>query len=267
MSEKLCTLRTKGGGGGKYTETSLWTNPNPTSSYAGGSNITLSGSVDNYKYIMIRYRVSTSIATEMRDIVSVDDLKKSLATTNAPQWSFQARPSTSAYYERFIVYVDSTTVLIRPAYQLNASGTDNTVAIPLEILGLNELAHGHRMTETTLWTNPNPSSLYSNGTVTLSDDIDNYDYIKFTYKPWTTSSQIMSSLYPLSDVKLSVSGNSTNHSVMSMICNLSDNSNFARRVYYASDTSITFNASYQINASNSSANTNIPQQIIGCKLS
>lgn len=125
---------------------------------------------------------------------------------------------------------------------------------------------GGRYKETSLWTNPNPSSSYSNGTVTLSDDIDNYDYIKFTYKPWTTSSQIMSSLYPLSDVKLSVSGNSTTHSVMSMICNLTDNSNFARRVYYASDTSITFNASYQINASNSSANTNIPQQIIGCKL-
>lgn len=141
MAEVLASLKKIGGSGEQYTETVLWTNPSPTASYAGGVNVTLSDSIGNYKYLMVRYRVSTSNATEFETIVSTSDFRKSLAAQNAPQWSFQARVSTGYYDNRFVVYVDDTTVLIRPAYHINASGTDNTAAIPLEILGINELAH------------------------------------------------------------------------------------------------------------------------------
>lgn len=140
MSEVLASLK-KIGGSEQYTETSLWTNPSPTASYAGGVNVTLSDSISKYKYLMMRYRVSTSDATEFETIVSTSDFRKSLAAQNSPQWAFQARVSTNYYDNRFVVYVDDTTVLIRPAYHINASGTDNTAAIPLEILGINELAH------------------------------------------------------------------------------------------------------------------------------
>ena len=78
MSEKLCTLRTKGGGGGKYTETSLWTNPSPTSSFSG-QTVTLSDSVSNYKYIAIKSGFNSSYYSDsesMTIVVPVDELKR-----------------------------------------------------------------------------------------------------------------------------------------------------------------------------------------------
>ena len=63
MSETLCTLRgAGGGGGGKLVETVLWTNPSPTSAFSAQA-VTLSETIDNYDYIKILFRKSTSDAT------------------------------------------------------------------------------------------------------------------------------------------------------------------------------------------------------------
>ena len=40
---------------------------------------------------------------------------------------------------------------------------------------------GGMLEETVLWTNPSPTSDFAAQTVTLSDSISNYDYIKFEY--------------------------------------------------------------------------------------
>ena len=65
--------------GGQYTETSLWTNGAPTSSFAS-QTITLSDSMEKYSYIKFRYRNSTSNAIESNIIVSLFDFKKSIST-------------------------------------------------------------------------------------------------------------------------------------------------------------------------------------------
>lgn len=139
MSEKLCTLRTKGGGGGKYTETSLWTNSAPTSSFAG-QDVTLSESFDNYKYVKVRYKLSTTNNTEAALIVTSDDLKKSLGGDNQININFGGRTTTTR--DRIIRYVNTTTLTFTVAYHLNGTTTSTSDLIPLEILGLNELDHG-----------------------------------------------------------------------------------------------------------------------------
>ena len=142
MSEKLCTLRTKGGGGGKYTETSLWTNPSPSSDFAA-QTITLSDDMDNYEYIKIKYCFSASYNTGnyLSDyIISVDELKKSPypEASGTARLNFSlARMNTSnvACYRKFY-YASSTTVRF--------GSTDTNALIPFEILGLNEVNHPGR---------------------------------------------------------------------------------------------------------------------------
>ena len=139
MAEKLCTLRTKGGGGGRYNETSLWTNSAPTSNFAAQA-VSLSDSIDNYKYLRVRYRMSTTDASEYSCIFLVDDIKHSSASTNVPQFSVVARTTTT--YVRTFYYVSGTSLQMNAAYVMNNTGNVTNVAIPLEILGLNELDHG-----------------------------------------------------------------------------------------------------------------------------
>lgn len=146
MAEKLCELRKKGGGGQKYTETSLWTNPSPNSAYSGG-NVTLSESMDNFKYLMFKVKVSTTANKVVSCIASVEDVKKSAIGLDNFQITVNSYV-TSAYYSRSVIYSNSTTLTFRAAYQLNASGSSTAACIPLEILGLNELDHGKRFDET-----------------------------------------------------------------------------------------------------------------------
>lgn len=143
MAEKLCTLRTKGGGGdAQYTETSLWTNQSPTGNFSG-QNVTLSDSIDNYKYVSIKYRASISVADEANVIVLVSDLKKSVGhnSTNHIAIETGAQYSSGTIISRMVTYVNSTTIGFSMAYQLNAATSNAGWAIPLEILGLNELKY------------------------------------------------------------------------------------------------------------------------------
>lgn len=41
---------------------------------------------------------------------------------------------------------------------------------------------GGTLKETVLWTNPNPSANFNSQNVTLSEDISNYDFIKFVWQ-------------------------------------------------------------------------------------
>lgn len=152
MAEKLCTLRTKGGGGGaKYTETSLWTNPSSTSDFAA-QTVNLSDSIDNYKYIAIDYcfnKNNTGITN--RAIYKVDDFKKALKdnNTNHNTIGINIEDSSNYGHSRAVFYVSSTSVAFSLGYRLGASSSSNAaIIIPLEILGLNELAHGTVQTAT-----------------------------------------------------------------------------------------------------------------------
>lgn len=259
MSETLCTLRTKGGGGGKYTETSLWTNSAPTSNFAA-QTVTLSDSIDNYKYIKIKYCFSASYNTGnyLSDyIISVDELKKApypeASGTARLNFSF-ARMNTSnvASYRRFY-YASSTTVRF--------GSTDTNALIPLEILGLNELDHGKNFDETTLWTNSNPTSSYVATDITLSDDVNNYDYIKFVCRFSTSSNVTLSELCTLADFKSTL--NTTSNNMRFAVASITTSLFAARCLSYLSDISARISAAFT--ASGTDNSRIIPLSVVGCK--
>ena len=171
MSETLCTLRTTGGGGGRYTETSLWTNPSPTSSFAT-QDVTLSQSMDDFKYLA--FKVSNGSAN-FKAIVSVVEFKNMpLSGANAfAIFPGNANSAGNTYFARFVTYKNTTTVNITTGYQVGGTSQNNTYAIPLEILGLNELAHG-TMGADLLWTNPDPDNSSGFASQTVSIDLSNY---------------------------------------------------------------------------------------------
>lgn len=59
---------------------------------------------------------------------------------------------------------------------------------------------GGTETETTLWTNQSPSSSFSGGTLSLSDNWTNYSKIAFYYKSQTSSSDSNAAIYRTSDM-------------------------------------------------------------------
>lgn len=142
MAEKLCELRKKGGGGGRYTETSLWTNSAPTSNFAA-QTVTLSDSIDNYKYIAIEYKYAPDTSDSFTSIYSVNDLKKSVKDGNTVHdvCTLGIQAANNNYYARVVSYVSSTSIAFSKYSQLGGTGTGANNAIPLEILGLNELKY------------------------------------------------------------------------------------------------------------------------------
>lgn len=62
--------------------------------------------------------------------------------------------------------------------------------------------NGGTLSETVLWTNSSPTSSFEGQTVTLSDDIDNYTYLKFTFIPTTSNTtDEISIIYSVDDFK------------------------------------------------------------------
>ena len=143
MSETLCTLRGTGGGGGRYKETTLWTNSAPTSDFTAQA-ITLSSSIGNYKYIAINYAYATSYSTGVCNtsvVISVDDFRDMGYNTSARHniGAMGVQNQSNSGYTRTFMYVDDTTIRFGTCYQASSSTSSNGNCIPLEILGLNEL--------------------------------------------------------------------------------------------------------------------------------
>ena len=266
MAEKLCELRKKGGGGGKYTETSLWTNPSPTSSSGfPAQTVTLSESMDNFKYLAFKYRASTGNDFVDCAIYSVEDVKNSSTTEIGNVIGLGSVASGARIYSRYIDYVSSTSLSFTTAYRANASATGDGSAIPLEILGLNELAHGKNFEETTLWTNNAPTSSFAATTVALSDDIDNYDYIAIRYRSTTSIATENEVVYKVSNFKQLSLGNGTNHNTAGLVRQDTANSTFCRPFGYVSNTSIRFELCYRLYATSYDGTMCIPTSIVGYK--
>ena len=136
MSENLATLR-KNGGGGSMTETSLWTNSAPTSSFAS-QQITLSDNMTNYTYIKIKIRRSTSVSTVHSVIFLVDDFTD---FTNSASKMIGAianygTSSTTNRYARTIGYAAANIVSVSGSTRIGGTGTDDVSLIPVEIIGI-----------------------------------------------------------------------------------------------------------------------------------
>ena len=144
MAEVLASLKKIGGNGEQYTETSLWTNPSPTADFAA-QTITLSDSISKYKYIGIKYcyaKTSTDIIST--PIYKTEDLRASVLDNGTTHnvIILGVENANNYGFGRFVGYVSDTSIKFTIAYRLNVASTLTNAVIPLEILGINELAHG-----------------------------------------------------------------------------------------------------------------------------
>lgn len=123
------------GSGGTMAETTLWTNPSPTSAYAGG-DITLSKDMDNFKYIKFTFRFSTTDSNELSLILSVADVKASTISAVGFCTAISGRVPNGYTYARRISYKTDTSVNITLAEAIGSSATINSAYIPISIKGL-----------------------------------------------------------------------------------------------------------------------------------
>ena len=147
MSEKLCTLRTKGGGGGaKQEETVLWTNSNPTdSSGFANQDVTLSDSLTDYDYVKIRYAYAyNDTGSTFESVYSVSEFVKTSApvTFGFSGCTNVTHRSNSYFYDRRIIYKTATSITFGSCMGYKAStaaAVSNIFNIPLSIVGIKHM--------------------------------------------------------------------------------------------------------------------------------
>lgn len=146
MAEKLCTLRTKGGGGGGATlvETVLWQNPSPSSNF-GGQTITLSEDMNNYDYLGISWAYSTSNQSGNginKLIMSVPDFKKVAYTSTAGTYPAVGTFTGTYSYVRNLIRSSDTTIYVGNCYQMSTSTQANGNSIPIQVVGIKKSGSG-----------------------------------------------------------------------------------------------------------------------------
>lgn len=143
MSEKLCALRKIGGG--TLKETTLWTNPNPTSTMVA-QNITLENSekFSNYKFIKLVGKWATNNNKSLCVIYPYETFIKTnwsnwdnTMTTLGALMSLNGSAITNCYMRTFS-YLDDTSMRWSGAVPLSniSGGIDNTKCIPLNVIGM-----------------------------------------------------------------------------------------------------------------------------------
>lgn len=137
MSEVLAQLEKKGGG---FTEKQLWSNPSPTSNFSA-QNITLSQSYLDFKYVKVKWLKNTGASqTDLCEaIISSDDLSKVAEAGSANKYMFTigATAPTYATFVRSIKVTSNTKLAFSVAFNVNTSGNDNSIVIPIAVYGLN----------------------------------------------------------------------------------------------------------------------------------
>ena len=117
-------------------------------------------------------------------------------------------------------------------------------------------------TETVLWTNNSPTSSFANQTVTLSDNISNYDYLCFEYRSTTGSSAKSGKVY-VKTTDFTNAGSGANTCQLGTYARNSSDVGYTRVATYASDTTITFSHSIRAGSSGQDDTSAIPTKISG----
>lgn len=121
---------------------------------------------------------------------------------------------------------------------------------------------GGELSETVLWTNSSPTSNFSSGSISLSDNISNYDSIGVYYRVSTTNDNQNEVIIKVSDFQ-SCAGN--NYPRFTLGASISGNT-FARNIAYADDTSLTISANAsRLGYNAASAAGIIPIKVVGLK--
>lgn len=127
---------------------------------------------------------------------------------------------------------------------------------------------GGQMTETVLWTNPNVANTFAEQTITLTDSITNYDYIKVTVASSTTNNtEYMDTIYKVSDFMTYVKpSSSANHWPQAAVGARAGGASNFRTLLYVPDNKISISNGI-ISGSSSAQNTRvIPVTVKGLKL-
>ena len=120
---------------------------------------------------------------------------------------------------------------------------------------------GGSMSETVLWTNPNQTGNFGATTITLSESVNNFKYIKVVFR---FSTQTNNQNYVIFPLDMWINSTATNGKNRCVIASYASNI-FARGIAYASATSVTIGACYQVNQTGSGNNYVIPVEVIGLK--
>lgn len=120
--------------------------------------------------------------------------------------------------------------------------------------------------ETVLWTNSSPTSSFANQVVTLSDDINNYDYIKFYFRVSTSNGNSQNVIASVKDFKNLTDATTSNSFVsLSSPNEYTGSYRMVRRLNYVSATSVRINTSVRANGQGSDDTLIIPIAICGLK--
>ena len=127
---------------------------------------------------------------------------------------------------------------------------------------------GGTLKETTLWTNSSPSATFAEQTVTLSDNISNYDYIKIEWcestSALTNKSSIMVSASEFTRNKNPYyNAHDTTPAILGRGAN---NVSYLRYIAYESDTQVLFGHALRGNATGVDNTFTIPLNIYGVKM-
>lgn len=126
--------------------------------------------------------------------------------------------------------------------------------------------NGGRMAETDLWTNSSPSSDWSVNSITLSQSISNFEFLKIYYKPTKSSStsDVTAILVAVDDFK--TFNNTVNHGALFPTAKITSSANWGRRAWYIDDTTMGVNnAGTQIFGTGSNASNIIYTKVCGLK--
>ena len=125
----------KCGGGGALKETVLWTNPSPTSNLSAADQ-PLSQSINNFKKLVVYYKVSKSDSAETYVTYDVEEFKNYIVGTANIVGAIGCR-SSSATYARAVYYVDDTTIRFGGCSRIGTTAsTNDSLAIPTKVCGL-----------------------------------------------------------------------------------------------------------------------------------
>ena len=117
------------------SETTLWTNSNPTSgSGFPNQTVSLNFSMANYNYIKIYGHISNAESTEIYTIVKLSDFISTGSTAHSTSVALGARSSGGVSITRTVWYVSSTEVGFSAGF--SASGVIPQACIPTKITGL-----------------------------------------------------------------------------------------------------------------------------------
>lgn len=116
------------------TETTLWTNSSPTSTFAG-QTVTLSQSSANFTYIKVYFRCTTSDSTTYDSgLIDIADYDASTGSSSAPRF-VMAVAMTNAF-ARMFNKATNTTLTFGQARQWSQSTNVNTYCVPTKVVGV-----------------------------------------------------------------------------------------------------------------------------------